>query len=257
MVPSRLKRNSQGQHKIAASLDTSHLIVLPSGSPHRPASSSGVPHIDTRLSLSVPASGTRPSQLPSSRDSTKHFRTGSEQGMLVSQVTVAMESLEMGPPHRGERSHGNSGTGDYVLGDNSSMKRNKSTTELPTRKVKDGKHRWLSQLKGWVSVSEPSAQALKQHKKETYKKAHVALDDPQANAKLHAPIGAIPVDAIKPGGRGPSPEEIAMKQSEQRKRLRHSDTRIGGLSQGSGSGSSRYSTSSGFVFNTMGVDVSK
>lgn len=89
-------------------------------------------------------------------------------------------------------------------------------------KSKDSKGRWLSQLKDWVSTSEPSSQALKQHKKDTYRKAGVALDDPQANAKLHVPIGELPENAIKPAGRGPDPEEVLLKKAQQRRKARGS-----------------------------------
>lgn len=38
-------------------------------------------------------------------------------------------------------------------------------SELSKEKGKEGKSRWLSQLKEWVSVSEPSTQALKNIRK--------------------------------------------------------------------------------------------
>jgi len=38
------------------------------------------------------------------------------------------------------------------------------------------------------------------------------VDDPNAKTKLHAPIGVIRDDAIKPAGRDPGPEEVAMKK---------------------------------------------
>lgn len=49
---------------------------------------------------------------------------------------------------------------------------------------KRGIARWLSQLKSWAAVSEPSGQAFEQHKKEMYKSKGVSLKDPQASAKL-------------------------------------------------------------------------
>lgn len=85
------------------------------------------------------------------------------------------------------------------------------------RRGKEGKGKWFSQLKGWVSMSEPSTQALKKHRKITFKNAGVALDDPQANAKLHAPIGEIPAEAIRPT-RGPNPEEVVKRRAEERRR---------------------------------------
>lgn len=47
-----------------------------------------------------------------------------------------------------------------------------------------GKGRWLSRLKGWFTVSEPSQQALKEHKKIVFANSGISRNDPQANAKL-------------------------------------------------------------------------
>lgn len=85
-------------------------------------------------------------------------------------------------------------------------------------KEKDGKSNWLHKMTDWWTVSEPSTQALKQHKKEVFKKAGISVDDPEAGMKLHVPMGEIPVTAIKPSGPGPEPEEIFKKQLEQKKK---------------------------------------
>ncbi|KAI0200099.1 hypothetical protein F4808DRAFT_177831 [Astrocystis sublimbata] len=97
----------------------------------------------------------------------------------------------------------------------------RSALEPDKTKGKEGKSRWFSQLKEWVSVSEPSTQALKTYKKDTYKRAGVALDDPLANAKLHLPVASLPPNAIKPGGRGPDPEEVALQKAKARKEARN------------------------------------
>ncbi|KAK7951846.1 uncharacterized protein PG986_007574 [Apiospora aurea] len=127
---------------------------------------------------------------------------------------------------------------------NGERKRGNSTSEVDKRKAKEGKGRWLSQLKEWVSVSEPSTQALKQHKKDTYKQAGIALDDPQAGAKLHIPTTTLPPNAIKPSGRGPEPEEVAKRYTENKMRLRQSFSTTGGTSQGSRSSTSQHSSMS-------------
>ncbi|KAI1459001.1 hypothetical protein F4805DRAFT_473693 [Annulohypoxylon moriforme] len=249
IVACRLKRNSLGQHKAAISLDASRLMVSPSDSPDRPASSSGVPLIDTRLRSPSPTLKPKssPSLLP--REDTIDFSADPEEESLILQTTASMKSLEMGSDRRGKPGYGYFGSNQNALEDGSSRKRADTVPDSVKHKKGDGKHRWLSQLKEWVSVSEPSTQALKQYKKETYEKAHIALDDPQANAKLHLPIGTLPQDAIKPAGRGPDPEEIAMKQTEQRKKMRLSGSRMGSTSQGSRSSISRYSSSSSTVFS--------
>ncbi|KAI0447424.1 hypothetical protein F4803DRAFT_322564 [Xylaria telfairii] len=120
-------------------------------------------------------------------------------------------------------------------------------------KGKEGKSRWLSQLKEWVSVSEPSTQALKKYKKDTYKKAGIALDDPLANAKLHLPVASIPRDAIKPGGRGPDPEEIALQKAKHRREARGL-LAAAGSSRGSRSSSGHHSSSSSIIGNAMKGD---
>lgn len=84
-------------------------------------------------------------------------------------------------------------------------------------KGKEDIERWLSQLKSWFVTSEPSSQAFKQHKKDIYKNAGVALDDPRASAKLHIPATIMPEEAIKPAGRGPDPEDLARKRAELRR----------------------------------------
>lgn len=60
------------------------------------------------------------------------------------------------------------------------MKRNQNQM-LDGSNGKDSNGQWLSRLKSWVSTSEPSMQALRQHKKLVCEKA---ANDPQASAKL-------------------------------------------------------------------------
>lgn len=60
----------------------------------------------------------------------------------------------------------------------------RNTQSPGTSKGKEGIGHWLLQLKSWFVMSEPSNQALKQYKKETYRNAGVSVDDPRASAKL-------------------------------------------------------------------------
>ncbi|KAI1162370.1 hypothetical protein F5B18DRAFT_381943 [Nemania serpens] len=117
-------------------------------------------------------------------------------------------------------------------------------------KGKEGKIRWFSQLKDWVSVSEPSTQALRNYKRDTFNNAGIALDDPLANAKLHLPVASLPPDAIKPGGRGPEPEEIALKRAMQRKNTRDLMS-VAGPSQGSHSSIGHCSVPSSVTESTI------
>lgn len=82
----------------------------------------------------------------------------------------------------------------------------------------------MNKISSWLSTSEPSAHALKQHKKEAFQRAGIPLKDTEANVKLHAPIGQIPPDAIKPSA-GPNPEEIIRRKAEQRRKLKEKQGR--------------------------------
>ncbi|OHE98872.1 hypothetical protein CORC01_05768 [Colletotrichum orchidophilum] len=107
-------------------------------------------------------------------------------------------------------------------------------------KPKDSKNHWVNQLKDWFSTGEPSSQDWKQLKKQEYHKHGIAMNDPEASAKLHAPIGAIPEEAIKPSS-GPDPETIAKKKFSNRKQIRQA---YGGCERISGSFSSESSAGS-------------
>lgn len=86
-------------------------------------------------------------------------------------------------------------------------------------KSKSSKGKILDKVSDWMSTSEPSLQALKRYRSDTFQRAGLSVDDPDANAKLHVPIGEIPSDAIKATGRGPEPEEIARKKAEIRRQM--------------------------------------
>jgi len=108
-----------------------------------------------------------------------------------------------------------------------------------------GKSRLLNKvtkMASWFATSEPSAQALKQHKKDAFTKAGIPLDDPngEATVKLHAPVGEIPPDAIKPTS-SLSPEEVAKNKAAERLRRKIE-------SHGSGAGSRTSQSSSGISF---------
>lgn len=84
-------------------------------------------------------------------------------------------------------------------------------------KDKDGKGRWLHKMTEWLTVTEPSGQALKHHKKDVFRKAGISTDDKDAGRKLHVSVGEIPPDAIRPA-KGPVPEEVFRRQVEERRK---------------------------------------
>ncbi|KAH8676315.1 hypothetical protein BX600DRAFT_454766 [Xylariales sp. PMI_506] len=122
--------------------------------------------------------------------------------------------------------------------------RSDSHTEVDKRKGKDSKPRWLAQIRDWVSLSEPSTQALKNYKLDTYKRAGVALDDPCANAKLHIPVARLPAEAIKPYGSGPDPEDMVRRRLDDKKPHRDSVLMLGNASRDSRTSGSQDSSRS-------------
>ncbi|KAI0486239.1 hypothetical protein F4859DRAFT_469606 [Xylaria cf. heliscus] len=209
-------------------------------------SSSGVPLIDTRLAYStgtVTKSVAPPSFLQGhriERSSANPKKATNTPSTLSSPYTVGMEPQNSKDSRQGL--HHLDPNSEVLPGDQ------QCASELHKGKGKEGKSRWLSQLKEWVSVSEPSTRALEDYRKKTYKKAGIALDDPLANAKLHLPVTSIPRDAIQPGGRGPEPEEIALQRAKDRKGARGL-LAVAGTSRGSCSSSGHYSSSSSITGN--------
>jgi hypothetical protein len=86
--------------------------------------------------------------------------------------------------------------------------------ERPRRKPQ-----WLNQIKDWLSVSEPSAQAMKEQRDRTYKKFGVDAKDPRAAAKLHLPIGKIPSGATTSTA-GPTPEKALLRTMREKRKRR-------------------------------------
>jgi hypothetical protein len=106
-------------------------------------------------------------------------------------------------------------------------------------------NQWLRKMTSWLTVAEPSAQALKHHRNDVFRRAGVPKNDGEANLKLHVPVGEIPPDAIRPAGRGPDPEDVLrMKAEGRRKAGKSSQSRSSSvfgspLSQSSSEGSSK------------------
>jgi hypothetical protein len=129
--------------------------------------------------------------------------------------------------------HANAPTASYFDLD-TSRRTHSQGGEQARSNDKSKKPRWMSQVKDWLSTAEPSAQAMKQQRKSTFKKHGIAPDDPQAAAKLHLSMERVPVGATTSTS-GPTPEK-ALKQRAADHRARKS---LGGRgSQCGSSGSS-------------------
>lgn len=106
------------------------------------------------------------------------------------------------------------------------------------RSSSDGRHggdkkKWLGSVNDWLSVSEPSAQAMKTQKREAFKKHGVDPKDPAAAAKMHLPLGTLPPGATTSTS-GPTPEKRLAKELQSRPHhLKHGSTQS--VSSGSSS----------------------
>ncbi|KAK1758387.1 hypothetical protein QBC47DRAFT_139344 [Echria macrotheca] len=107
------------------------------------------------------------------------------------------------------------------------------------RKEKQTPGDWLRRMITWWSISEPSARALERHRIAQFRKVGLAADAPseEATYRLHAPIGKIPDDAVKPSS-GPTPEQ-AYRRKHQRKQQQQRKESISTESQHSASSSTR------------------
>ncbi|KAI1356500.1 hypothetical protein F5Y01DRAFT_309909 [Xylaria sp. FL0043] len=250
-ITTRLKRSSLGHHKTSSSFDASRFLTQRPSSLERPMSSLGVPLIDTRRTHSASTTTNfRASPPLFAREVIEEYSTNPDKVTLVSYTLSG--SYTMGTDARNSRS--SSQDVQHVASDSQRLSEERQygsrASESQKRKGKEGKSRWFSQLKEWVSVSEPSTQALKNYKKDTYNKAGIALDDPLANAKLHLPVAPLPPDAIKPGGRGPEPEEIIFQKAMQRRQARGL-LPLMGTSQGSRSSASHRSSPSSDTLSAL------
>ncbi|POR38882.1 Uncharacterized protein TPAR_00915 [Tolypocladium paradoxum] len=81
-------------------------------------------------------------------------------------------------------------------------------------KNQGAKPRWFKHVKDWLSVSEPSAQAMKDQTNSTYKKYGIDKHDPQAAAKMHLPVGKVP-DGVTTSMKGPSPEKALRERTRE------------------------------------------
>ncbi|KAI0189384.1 hypothetical protein EV127DRAFT_408919 [Xylaria flabelliformis] len=247
-ITARLKRSSLGHHKTSSAFDASRLLARRSGTPERPMSSSGVPLIDTRFTQST-SKDTKYIAPPS------FFLGHTIEETLVDLERLSNVSCTLSGPYTAEMESDNSKDGSprlHHLSPNSEAQSGdqRCASELHKGKEKERKSRWFSHLKDWISISEPSTEALKNYKKDTFKKAGIAPNDPLANAKLHLPVASIPRDAIKPGGRGPEPEEIALQKAKHRKEA-SGLLAVAGTSRGSRSSSGLYSSSSSITESTL------
>ncbi|KAK8089485.1 hypothetical protein PG997_004446 [Apiospora hydei] len=146
----RFKRTSLIHHKTASSFDASQLVRAYMTSPQRPVSSSQGCVPSTRA--------TEPALEAFPAYHWEHIGGNSTPRSQLTEHHPAPKLSEMNPSDSKVASEDHRSS-------NGGRKRGNSTSEVDKRKGKEGKGRWLSQLKEWVSVSEPSTQALKQHKR--------------------------------------------------------------------------------------------
>ncbi|TQV95709.1 hypothetical protein V2A60_000892 [Cordyceps javanica] len=81
------------------------------------------------------------------------------------------------------------------------------------------KKTWLGSVKTWLSVSEPSAQAMRTQKREAFRKHGVNPKDPAAAAKMHLPLGTLPPGTTTSTS-GPTPEKRLARELQDRPQYR-------------------------------------
>ncbi|KAF1739261.1 hypothetical protein CRV24_001193 [Beauveria bassiana] len=81
------------------------------------------------------------------------------------------------------------------------------------------KKTWLRSFKTWLTVSEPSAQAMKTQKRDAFRRAGIDPKDPAAAAKMHLPLGTLPLGATTSTS-GPTPEERLARERRSRPQCR-------------------------------------
>ncbi|KAK2603865.1 hypothetical protein QQS21_003989 [Conoideocrella luteorostrata] len=101
---------------------------------------------------------------------------------------------------------------DYALSSGETRRRSPSGQE--TTNDRSAKPRWIKNVKNWLSVSEPSAQALKNQRTSTYQRYGIGSKDPQAAAKMHLPIGKVP-NGVTTSTTGPTPEKAMRERARQ------------------------------------------
>ncbi len=114
------------------------------------------------------------------------------------------------PLHRSSAS--TSSTADYQAF-RANADRHSSSSSTTT--ASGDKKKWLGSVRDWLSVSEPSAQAMKAQKRETFRKHGVDPKDPAAAAKMHLPLGTLPPGATTSTS-GPTPEKRLAKERQGR-----------------------------------------
>ena len=111
---------------------------------------------------------------------------------------------------------------DEPLHDRQSHRLRGPSTHTGSTKTSSTKPRWLSSVKDWLSVSEPSAQAMKEQKQQAHRRFPVNPRDPKASSTMHLSTSKIPQGAVKSTS-GPSPEQ-ALRAQGKPKQQRYSQT---------------------------------
>ncbi|OAA32703.1 hypothetical protein AAL_00168 [Moelleriella libera RCEF 2490] len=86
--------------------------------------------------------------------------------------------------------------------------------------------KWHKNFKSWLSVSEPTALALKNQRVSTYQRYGVDPKDPQAAVKMHLPIAKVP-EGVTTSSSGPSPEK-ALRERVRKATIRQEFSHHGG-----------------------------
>ena len=241
-VKTRRKHTSWGSSKGDSHLTYSRTCSPPHNTLARPVSSCGVlisepirEHGDTGLGAKVSASKHRRSNtLISFQDEVDR--------PACSSSPSSRQFSRIGALRRRSGSQGRFSFDTTLLGDSEEAGRDAGRDHDDR---KEGKGRWLSQLRDWISAPEPPTWTLKQHTKDAFKKAGVALRDLRTSAELHLPAGSLlsgPIDSRGPNDPAPELKEMVTEGREGCKREQQVYNSNAQMSQGSRSSTSQGSS---------------
>ncbi|KAH6646440.1 hypothetical protein BKA67DRAFT_664279 [Truncatella angustata] len=240
----RLKRNSLGQHKVVKSIDVSNPSESHIEKLLRPASSSEDTSIDTRISELVLIKDE--SLLTITDKECISITIDALDNSLSEETQKILPKPRMDYMHRRD-SPQNTATVGGRQGD--------ANTGSGGCKEKERRGGWFSHIKEWVSTSEPSTKALKDYKRDAFKRAGTTPNDPLATVKLHISPISLPPEAIKPCGRGLDPEEIVRRKAEQKRKQRQSFQTTASSSGGSRTSASQHSSLNSLALRELKSDA--
>lgn len=208
--PLKLDRLPLG-HKHSLSTDAKCSLSTP-GDEHRPASSCGLRDVRSPLESWVEMQNTT-------------LRSRASQGFLTTPGKPSMtESRASSRPATGREDRYSQSTCAPSLSSHDRPRSEDDVASSEGKSEKDkrrlGASRWFRHVKDWVSISEPSTQAMKEERTKMQKRRGLDTKVPNVDTSFHYPGGQIPPGVIT-STTGPRPEK-ALQSINRDRELRKS-----------------------------------